>query len=349
MKRVASILVLVLAWLGSVDAAWLLVLDASSAKVLCTGAGCEAVLGSPWAHVAGVPLALLGVVHYGLVALAGAARLAWPDARSPGRGLGVLGALGALVSLFLTGVQAFSLHAFCPYCLGSAAISLLIAGALVLGRGGAARAPRAFLAAFVAFELATIAVGARERLAVPAPSQPARVVAVDATRALIVGDRDAPLRVTAFLDYECPRCREAWTRLSELSRTSSGQVAIACYHYELPGHPNSTLAARAAEFANEWARFPIYHDRVLTGRRELDLKYLVSLGKELGLNETRLHDRLTKPGHKSRWLEASAEEAKRLGVEGVPATFVGGRRLDWPYSLDRLREEVALVSSGTSR
>ena len=102
------------------------------------GGGCERVQASRWAYIAGIPVAAVGVAGYlaiVVVALWGVQR---PDDRAPVRWLVVLAAGGVLFSLYLTYLEAFVIHAWCRWCLTSAAIIVMIFAISVWeGRGRA--------------------------------------------------------------------------------------------------------------------------------------------------------------------------------------------------------------------
>ena len=129
-SRVALVLdalAALLALVGLGDAVYLTAQHLLGNSLRCTiTSGCSEVLGSDYATVAGYPLAALGAVAY-FTAFSLATLAAFGYARA--RGLfALLVAAMFLVSLWLLYVQAFVLHAFCQYCLLSAAIT----GALAL-------------------------------------------------------------------------------------------------------------------------------------------------------------------------------------------------------------------------
>lgn len=124
---------------GAAVTGYLTYTSVSGTQVLCLGGGggCEEVQSSRFAFIAGVPVAALGLGFYvSVLALAMAAVVGGSPWRP--RALPVLLALtgaGALFSLYLVGVQALAIHAFCGWCLVSAALSLILlvlATALVL-------------------------------------------------------------------------------------------------------------------------------------------------------------------------------------------------------------------------
>ena len=123
----------VLSLAGLADAVYLTVEHLTGRSVRCTvTSGCSEVLSSPYATVGGYPLALFGALAY--FTAFSLATLAAFGSRRAGTLFAVLAALMFATSLWLLYLQAFVLHAFCQYCLLSAAVSTLLAGIAVTRR-----------------------------------------------------------------------------------------------------------------------------------------------------------------------------------------------------------------------
>jgi uncharacterized membrane protein len=116
--------------LGLADATYLTVLALTGETAACGGqTGCFEVLGSAYSKVAGIPVAAFGVLGY-FSAFACATFAAFNYARARKFFALMVGLLfGA--TLWLLYVQMFLLHAFCRYCLFSAAIAFLLMGLVV--------------------------------------------------------------------------------------------------------------------------------------------------------------------------------------------------------------------------
>ena len=115
---------------GLAGATYLAVVAMTGVAAACAGSpGCLEVLGSPYARIAGIPVAVLGLFGYfAAFSFATFAGFGYPRAR----GLFALTVLAMFVmTLWLLYVQAFVLHAFCRYCLFSAAFTFLLAGLVV--------------------------------------------------------------------------------------------------------------------------------------------------------------------------------------------------------------------------
>lgn len=113
----------VLAVIGLADSVYLTVSHYTKEPVPCSIVeGCETVLTSSYAEIAGIPIAAFGAAAYfatfSLAILAAYGnRMAWTL-------FGVQAFLMAAVSAYLVYVQAFVIGEFCQFCLVSAATSI---------------------------------------------------------------------------------------------------------------------------------------------------------------------------------------------------------------------------------
>ncbi len=128
------------ALIGLGDAVYLTVEHLAGRSVRCgISSGCSAVLASPYATLPGdIPLAALGAAAYfSAFSLATLAAFGYPHARAV---LAILVASMLATTLWLLFVQAFVLHAFCDYCLLSAALTLTLTALVVIAHFRAKRA-----------------------------------------------------------------------------------------------------------------------------------------------------------------------------------------------------------------
>ena len=115
---------------GLADATYLTVQALTGETVSCGGSpDCFRVLGSSYAKVGGIPVALLGALAYfSVFSFATFAAFGYAGMR---KFLALVAGGMFMGTLWLLYVQAFLLHAYCRYCLFSAAITFLIAGLLI--------------------------------------------------------------------------------------------------------------------------------------------------------------------------------------------------------------------------
>ena len=91
-------------------------------NVLClSSGGCETVQHSRYSKLDGIPVATLGLAGYIGILIS-----LWIRGEI-GRGLGfALALVGFLFSMYLTYREAFTIHAYCQWCLGSAAVMTVL-------------------------------------------------------------------------------------------------------------------------------------------------------------------------------------------------------------------------------
>jgi uncharacterized membrane protein len=94
--------------------------------IVCGTGGCETVQNSPWAVQLGVPVPVLGVAGYGAMLVL--ALLGLQPSLVRARPVSVLLLVGGIIAFvftaYLTYLEAYVIHAWCRWCLASAAVSV---------------------------------------------------------------------------------------------------------------------------------------------------------------------------------------------------------------------------------
>ena len=119
------LLAAIVALIGLADAVYLTVHHYTAEPVPCSiVAGCETVLTSSYAEIAGIPLAAFGAAAY-FIAFSLALLTAFGN-RAMWTLFGVQTVLMSLFTVWLLYLQAFVIGAFCQFCLVSAATSFTL-------------------------------------------------------------------------------------------------------------------------------------------------------------------------------------------------------------------------------
>jgi uncharacterized membrane protein len=123
----------IISLVGLADATYLTVQALTGETLVCGGSpDCFKVLGSSYARIAGIPTALFGAIAY-FIAFTFATFAAFSYIRAR-----IFFSLTVWImfvfTLWLLFVQAFLLHAFCRFCLLSAAVTFLLTGLVVARR-----------------------------------------------------------------------------------------------------------------------------------------------------------------------------------------------------------------------
>ncbi len=119
---------MVIAFLGMLDSIYLLIYKYSSNDKMCLGNGdCATVNYSPYSELYGIPVSLLGILAYLAILAVLVLEPHWKLAAEQGR-LAVfgMGLVGVLFSAYLTYIEAYVLHAYCPFCVVSAVLITLL-------------------------------------------------------------------------------------------------------------------------------------------------------------------------------------------------------------------------------
>lgn len=121
----AALFLVVISFLGFLDATYLTVEHYLGGTVPCTLGGCEVVLTSKYATLFDVPIALLGALFYATIFFL-SLRLWEKGTSCLFNIIFVAVGLSFLLSLGLVYLQLFVLNSICFYCLGSALTSTIL-------------------------------------------------------------------------------------------------------------------------------------------------------------------------------------------------------------------------------
>jgi len=282
------------ALVGAGISAYLLVEYATGRSGLCvTGSGCDEVRASAFAYPFGIPMPLFGLVFYLAVAW-----IAWRSlgpaqllGMSPRVALAALALAGLAVSVVLSAIEAFVIHAFCTWCLAQAGASLVLAIASVLGvarhgpsgqvnRDISRRAQRVaareaarqleeqkrglrreglLVSGLMAIVVASLLVGGALGRSGPGPSaNPGANTTGSLAPASAPRTGSGPVTVVEFADYECPACQAVAPELQQL--VTDGSITLVYRYFPLPQHSLAVLAAQAAQAATLQGKFWPMHD-----------------------------------------------------------------------------------------
>jgi Na+/H+ antiporter NhaA len=162
---------------------------------------------------------------------------------------------------------------------------------------------------------------------------------VDPERDHIRGPIEAPVTVVEYGDFECPFCGQAEPVLRELLQ-EFGDVRYVWRHLPLNDvHPNTQLAAEAAEAAAGQGAFWGMHDLLLAHQDSLGPNDLIGYAGQLGLDLQKFAEDLREHAGAARVAE-DVDSADLSGVSGTPTFFVNGRRHYGAYDIRTLSDAV---------
>lgn len=169
----------------------------------------------------------------------------------------------------------------------------------------------------------------------------------------VLGDKNAPVTIVEFSDYQCPFCRKFWTdTFPSLKKDyiDTGKVKFIFRDFPLASlHPMAQKSAEAAECVKEKggdAAYYKFHDKVFEEGNIIDSgnakgpvtktavytnEDLKQWASEIGYDISTCLD----SGKYASEVQNDLRDGSSVGVQGTPAFFINGKLLEGaqPYSV----------------
>ncbi|HMD99886.1 MAG TPA: thioredoxin domain-containing protein [Terriglobia bacterium] len=348
-----------------------------SHPLVCLGTGCDTVRASPYAHVMGYPMPMFGVLMYSAVALLLFAEplvASWTARRIRSLVLVILSA-AFLCSVYLTGLEAFAIHAWCEWCVTSAiVITLMLALAIwealrpeslsnaetgIARRFSAARTQFALFVVGLAIGIPAFVYLSRSGELPAAPPTSAEVLNTRLVRpdSHATGNLGSPVMVVEFGDFECPICGTEQPTVDAIRRAYGSQVKFVFREFPLTKlHPQAEKAAEAAECADAQGqeghgdKFWEMADALYANQADLSETALERYAAGLGLDQGRFHQCLSSGSMAAR-VQEDVDDARALQVRGTPTFYIGGqsflRAIPYPEFASLIDSQLALHPATT--
>jgi predicted DsbA family dithiol-disulfide isomerase len=163
---------------------------------------------------------------------------------------------------------------------------------------------------------------------------------VDPARDRILGPTGAALTLVEYSDFECPFCASATNVTAELRARFGDELRYVFRHLPLADvHPQSELAAEAAEAAGAQGRFWEMHDVLFRHQDQLEMEDLIGYAGDLGLDVEEFTRALNEGRHGSRVRE-DVLSAELSGARRTPTFFIGDRRHSGPWDTESLARAI---------
>lgn len=161
----------------------------------------------------------------------------------------------------------------------------------------------------------------------PAPSADPAKPDDDAT----LGEKDAPVTLIEFVDYQCPFCKRFFDQTFSQLKTEyvdTGKIKLVMRDFPLSFHQNAQKASEATECAEEGGKFWEMHDLLFakqdewassTTANDLFKQYAASLG----LGKT--FDSCLDTGKHAQEVQKDLSDGTTAGINGTPGFWVIGK------------------------
>jgi protein-disulfide isomerase len=158
----------------------------------------------------------------------------------------------------------------------------------------------------------------------------------------IQGDRNAPIELVEYGDYQCPYCGEAYPEVKALQQRMGKDMKFVFRNFPLSEmHKDAKNAAMAAEAAAAQGKFWEMHDMLYENQKHLaenDLfKYAEKIGLDLEKFKKDFKDEIF-----SKKIERDFEGGIKSGVNTTPSFYVNGERRD-ELNEEELKKKIKAV------
>lgn len=164
----------------------------------------------------------------------------------------------------------------------------------------------------------------------------------------ILGKDTALVTIIEYSDYQCPYCAMLAPVLRQLVEKYPDDVRVVFRYFPLTSHPNSWVAAQAAEAAGKQGKFVEMHELIFAQQDQLAnytpenaLDYFVTLAEQLKLNVDQFKQDYASEEVKAR-IQKNLDEAMNAGLPGTPFLFLNGLPYQDRMDLETLSSLVEL-------
>lgn len=138
------------------------------------------------------------------------------------------------------------------------------------------------------------------------------------------GNKNAPLELVEYGDYQCVHCGHAYPIIKAVQEAMEDNLKFVFRNFPLSEvHPDAFKAALAAEAAELQNKFWKMHDIIYENQGILDWENLFLYAKSIGLDLATFKADITKD-YVSAKVEEDFESGIRSGVNGTPTFFLMG-------------------------
>jgi len=164
---------------------------------------------------------------------------------------------------------------------------------------------------------------------------------------VVIGNLHGDVTLVEFFDYNCGFCKRA---LEDMLTLMKSDLKLRVVLKELPvlgeGSADAARIAVAVRMQDTTGKkYLEFHQKLLTGRGQVDKERALAVAQEAGLDMTRLERDLANEEVRLS-LEESSHLADKLGFKGTPSYVVGDAVVVGAVGVAALREKVNTARCG---
>ena len=169
---------------------------------------------------------------------------------------------------------------------------------------------------------------------------------------VIFGNKDAPVTIVEYSDFQCPYCGRGFQTVKEVEKEYGDKVRIVFKHLPLDFHPMAMPAAKYFEAIalQDHKKAEKFHDEVFSNQKDLNAggeKFLKEMAKKVGANVAKAEKDMNSEAVTKR-IATDMEEAKKFEFSGTPGFLINGVSLRGAYPVPEFKKIIdkQLASAG---
>jgi protein-disulfide isomerase len=170
------------------------------------------------------------------------------------------------------------------------------------------------------------------------------------SRQVTIGNLQGDVTMVEFFDYNCGYCKRALTDMMELMKADP-KLKVVLKEFPVLG-PASVEAAQVATAVRMQDRtgkkYLEFHQKLLTGRGQVDRARAVAAAKEVGLDMARLEKDMASDEVRASLAE-SMELAEKLGLNGTPSYVIGPDVVIGAVGMEALKGKIESARACAAR
>jgi protein-disulfide isomerase len=172
----------------------------------------------------------------------------------------------------------------------------------------------------------------------------------------IKGSSTAPAVLIEYSDFQCPYCQGIEPSVEQLEKDFGTKLAVVYRYFPLSGHPQSNIAAQAAEAAGLQGKFWEMHDLLFEHQSDWSGSSTATdtfkqYAADLKLDITKFESDSNSQAVKDR-IAVDLASGNKARIQGTPTFFLNGKNFALSTTFDKtyqnLKQAITNIVSSTN-
>lgn len=160
---------------------------------------------------------------------------------------------------------------------------------------------------------------------------------------VVRGNKDAPITIVEFVDFQCPFCSRFHPALNDALGAYPDQVKYFLKNFPLSFHPQAKPAAKAAMAAGEQGKYWEMAELLLTNNSSLTEDQFKEFAKQINIDVDKFFkDYQDNDSKYEEIIKNDMDLGAGVNVQGTPTFFLNGRKTN-ARDLNTFKQEIDAI------